>query len=347
MDAFLKQFLDNGTIFVKDEDHYIIGYGRREWLKEPKGTGPNWYFPDFFLKEEKPWFSHPEWEILSREELFKRLPYSVTSDPVIWQNNQEAIFDTAFHQLQQLFSEQKLTKAVPYLFQTSASAPTPPMLLKMIKCSLEYVSGAPLYLYGFWDTQEGILGATPEKLFSKHGLQLNTMACAGTRSADHSLDLDKDEKLQREHQLVIEGIVETLLPFGSSILVGETKWQSFHRLKHLMTPIEITLNEDVRLLALIKALHPTPAIGAYPKKEGNEWILSFDQIINRGRFGAPCACTFQNKALCLVAIRNVQWSDDQMKIGAGSGIIQESLLENEKREIAAKISSIKRMLGYE
>ncbi len=347
MDEFLTQFLDNGTIFAKDEEHYIIGYGKREWLKEPKSTGPHWYFPDFFLKNEKPWFSHSQWEILSKDELLKRLPHSIENYPVNWKIDQEDIFDTTFYRLQRLFADQKLAKAVPYLLEQSSTTPTHSLLLKMLKCSLEYISKTPLYLYGFWDSQEGILGATPEKLFYKHGFQLNTMACAGTRMLGQSFDQDKEEKLRREHQLVIEGIVETLLPFGSSILVGETSWKSFYQLQHLITPIEMTLNSDVKLLNLIKALHPTPAIGAYPKKEGDEWTRSFDQLISRGRFGAPCACTFQNKVLCLVAIRNVQWSKSEMKIIAGSGVIQESLLENEKREIFAKISAIKRMLGYE
>ncbi|KAF3363158.1 Salicylate biosynthesis isochorismate synthase [Chlamydiales bacterium STE3] len=348
MNDFLDQFLSSGTIFAKDDHHLFVGYGKRNWSAEPNNSVPNWYFPDFFLKNQNPWFTHPFWEIITTKELQGRLEKNSTKVSLEWVSSQEMIFDESFEKLKTSFAQKKLNKAVPYLFQRASQGPTKDLIARMLSKALEYTLNSHLYIYGFWNEKEGILGATPEKLFAKDGLALSTMACAGTLADGQQYGSEAEaKKLLKEHNLVIEGMKDDLGPLGHSLLVGETTWRSFHQLNHLMTPIEIVLHKNIPFLDIVRALHPTPAIGTYPKKEGSLWLKEFDALIPRHRFGAPCACAFQNRILCLVAIRNVQWTKEEMQIGAGSGIIEESILEKEKNEIAAKIAAVKGMLGYE
>jgi menaquinone-specific isochorismate synthase len=46
-----------------------------------------------------------------------------------------------------------------------------------------------------------------------------------------------------------------------------------------------------------------------------------------------------------VAIRNAQWFEGSIHIGAGCGIVPQSLLKNEWKEIQLKMQSIKNILG--
>lgn len=344
MDQFLNQFLTCGTIFAKDQNHLFLGYGKRQWSAEPSSTSPCWYFPDFFLKCKTPWFTHQFWEIVTKDDFQKRMPNKDLTHSLEWSNCQEEIFENSFKDLKVAFANKRLHKAVPYLFQTCQGAPHQDLKRQMLKASLLSTQDTLLQLYGFWDDTEGILGATPEVLFSVRDHQFKTMACAGTLFDEQKIEPDEQNKLLKEHQFVVEGISKAIAPLGNSLLVGDTKWQTFQQLKHLLTPIEMSLERSIKFTDLIKILHPTAAIGTYPKQEGETWLQGFDALIPRKRFGAPCACIFQEKILCLVAIRNVQWDTYKMEIGAGSGVIEESDLEREKKEIEMKINAIKKIL---
>jgi menaquinone-specific isochorismate synthase len=52
-----------------------------------------------------------------------------------------------------------------------------------------------------------------------------------------------------------------------------------------------------------------------------------------------------SETLCLVAIRNMQWDENGSRMGAGCGIVKESLPEREWQEVQQKLSSIQIMLG--
>lgn len=113
-------------------------------------------------------------------------------------------------------------------------------------------------------------------------------------------------------------------------------------MKHLMTPI--TLFGAVGFQQLTEALHPTPALGAYPKGAGKSWLMHYQTILPRGRFGAPVGYWLEDRGGAHVAIRNLQWSENRMRIGAGCGVVLESEEDKEWNELNLKIESIKRIL---
>ena len=64
----------------------------------------------------------------------------------------------------------------------------------------------------------------------------------------------------------------------------------------------------------------------------------------RGLFGAPFGYQAANgSSLCLVAIRNVQWSGSAVRIGSGAGILAESIFENELAELESKREQVKNL----
>jgi isochorismate synthase EntC len=47
----------------------------------------------------------------------------------------------------------------------------------------------------------------------------------------------------------------------------------------------------------------------------------------------------------LVAIRNIQWQDEKIRLGSGCGIVKSSQIEREWQELKLKRESVKRMLS--
>lgn len=339
----IDQFLDCGTIFSKGESHFLIGYGKRSWSE--KAVQPSWYFPDFFLEDEKPWFAHEHWALVSRAELSALLDTNFAVNTLSWESPYEKVYERMFCALQQHFVQKTLFKAVPYLVERAAAPINKTRLRQMLKVLLEHVEKRKLTLYGFWDEAEGILGATPELLFEQNDEnKLSAMACAATLQAGEKPTAERQLKLRKEHDIVIEDLVLSLAPFGK-VMVDKPAWEQYHTLQHLVTPINLQLKQKVPHEDLIRAIHPTAALGAYPKAQGMQWLKDYAVHIPRKRYGAPVGFIFKEMASFHVGIRNVQWDESGFSIAAGGGVIPESDFVEEKQEISAKLSAIKGSLA--
>ena len=70
--------------------------------------------------------------------------------------------------------------------------------------------------------------------------------------------------------------------------------------------------------------------------------------MKRRTYGAPFGVEREDgRALALVAIRNVQWHHDQVRIGAGAGLLPESRMEREFDELRVKRDQVKSLFGLE
>ena len=253
-----------------------------------------------------------------------------------WKGPSRGSFDKTILDLRKEFSNGSLQKAVPVVFETA----------NVVEgfhrnAFLNLLSWAgPFHLYGFWNEGEGVLGATPEILFEAEGRFLKTMALAGT-----TIDGKWTEKEKKEHQMVVEDIQSALSPYGEVETGGMGERDCFH-FRHLKTEMLLFSKVDLFFEELISSLHPTAAVGAYPRAEGWKWLLENDPKGERGRFGAPFAALRpgrKNKAV--VAIRNIQWKGNQVRLGAGCGVIAESDTEKEWQELCWKRNSVKKMMG--
>lgn len=344
----IDQFFQNGAIISTGPDQILIGYGPRIWSVGPESTNkPYFYSPDYFLTVKQPWFTHEHWKSLSLTDAVNELFSQKKPGKFQWDCAFEGIFRNAFENIKQRISKKELYKAVPYVLTSTPSKMTSEQLKHALMNVVAYAKGQPVHIYGFWDETSGILGATPEILFRLHHKQLATMACAGTHrpgQAGSPQDLLHNPKEMLEHKIVIDAITESLVPFGS-IEVGKTTVLQLPKLAHLMTPISAKLTHDTSFQALAEALHPTPALGAFPKKEGMQWLKDYQIKVPRKRYGAPFGVVTQDNALCLVSIRNAQWDEHGISIGAGCGIVADSQVDQEWQEILAKTEATKQLLG--
>ena len=305
------------------------------------------YFPDFFLKNTKPWFVHEHSRVMPIQELVDLLgAHTAPPKSIQWQVTGEDVFSNSFQQLAEKFRSGELLKAVPYIFETARGKVDKPWLRQMLRSVLVKARIFPIHPYGFWNDTEGMLGGTPETLFKidKEGkrLKFTTAACAGTSTKEQGELLLHDPKELHEHELVIKGMQESLQPFGT-ITREKSKVLSLSSLCHLVTPLSVDLKENAPFIKFVEALHPTPALGAFPRLQGHQWLQNYQIKLDRGRYGAPVGCSFPSKeeGRCYVAIRNLQWNEPEIRIGAGCGVVQQSRYEKEWKEIQLKTQSIK------
>lgn len=351
MNKNLEKWLDCGAIFSIGNGRILIGWGEKKRGKQSfAGQTPSFYFPDYFLTDLTPWFQHECYQEMSVESLISELAHfsDLAAPQVIWKPFRKVAFDEIFDELQREMKSGQLAKAVPFIAETTAASMQRGQLVRSLSKALLYAASHSVYLYGFWDDTEGMLGLSPEILFDyDEPRHLKTMACAGTCPVEeedsHFL---ADNKERYEHELVVQGIVSSLSPYGA-ISVGKMQLLKLSKLMHLVTPIEAKLHRPAQFEEMVEALHPTPAVGAFPKEQGRIWLEKYQQKIHRGRFGAPAGyCTAERKrAHCCVAIRNVQWDRQQMKVTAGCGIVAESKCNREWDEIQLKLKMIKEMLA--
>ncbi len=251
-------------------------------------------------------------------------------------------FQESFQVIQGKIHRGEIEKAVPVVFAQSPLIPTISQRARMIHQALE--AHPELYVFGYWDGSNGVLGATPEVLFQLQEKKLKTMALAGTHPRSEEAALLRDPKEQKEHQLVVKDIKERLEKLGW-VKIHETQIAEFGLLSHLRTLIEVEVS-DVTIPDLIKRLHPTAALGVFPRNYGITWMQNLPYQDQRGLFGAPLVFSLsRSESIALVAIRCLQWSENGSQIGTGCGLVESSNLQKEWQELALKRESVMKVLG--
>ena len=239
-----------------------------------------------------------------------------------------------------------IKKIVPVVFETGEFRTNgevwQPLILRL------QVLSRGMYAYGYSYQHHGMIGGTPEMLFQSDGRGYRTMALAGTRPADRADELLRDPKELREHRLVVDDIVRRLAPFGN-VEIGALDVFAMPRLAHLATQIRFEENGSERMsfAEMVRRLHPTAALGVSPRNEAGERGLRVaDRGVKRRTFGAPFGIERENRdALAVVSIRNVQWHRNEVRIGAGAGILPESRMEREFEELRQKRDQVKELFG--
>jgi len=330
--SFFESFLTAGLI-LQDRQRLFIASAPFEMDSKPHSSKTCFYFPDFFFKKDE-FITSSHITSLGRKELIDFLrPYQKKHSAPSW-------LDPAFDDFKQKFSDfqssQNLVKVVPVVFARSFFVPCLKKKAFLLKNILEKQVG---FVYGYWNSHQGLLGVNPEYLFEKKGKCIRTMALAGTGLISNSLLTD--EKEVTEHQIVVDDLSDQLRDF--QLEKSSVYEKNFAELKHLQTDIQF--QSDLSFLSLIRKLHPTSALGGSPKEQALQWLLKYNHRVDRRQFGAPFAIHFSNgDGFALTAIRNIQWDQTSTILGSGCGLTAQSRLEKEWRELQLKREWVIRQL---
>jgi menaquinone-specific isochorismate synthase len=266
-----------------------------------------------------------------------------------WATSPHRDFSQSFQELQELIAAGKVQKGVPWAYQTAPLATATHYWEKLL--SRAQMVGPSLVLYGAELESESVLGATPEWLFriEAGGRVLHTMALAGTRWPGQERNHVQEKKDAREHELVVNDIQQRLSVFGE-VTAGKCEWFKAGSVEHLRTPIELKAHSVLDATELLKILHPTPAVGVFPRTpEGQEWLYSLPGHETRADYAAPWVVRNRRdgRVWALVALRQMRLRADHIFIPAGCGVIADSLDEVEWNEIQQKIQSVKKGWGLQ
>lgn len=300
------------------------------------------YAPDFLLTDAHPWLHPTTWHETTREALRETL--GPAAPPVVtWQEPDAAAYTQTFTTVMERIRRGPLAKAVPVILERGTWHGSPDVVAGLLGRVL--AAPGPSLAYAVWTASAGMVGASPEILFVRPvPSQIETVAMAGTLPEDRATALPDDPKESREHAAVVDDIVAALAPIGQ-VAVGSRTVVHLPTMAHLKTDITAALTDPVDFATLVRALHPTAALGVAPRSAGQDLLPTLGPA-GRGRFGAPFGIEWPDgRAQVVVAIRNVQWADRQMTLGAGAGLIAESRLESEWNELQLKRAAVKSLLG--
>jgi menaquinone-specific isochorismate synthase len=193
------------------------------------------------------------------------------------------------------------------------------------------------------------LGATPEILFKREGSFLTTEAIAGTRRRRPTQEEDtkieeellSSEKDRREFEIVKQSLQATLSPLSKS-----AEWEEKDRviktaqLLHLYNRLRIELKTDLSDAELITLLHPTPALGGYPKETALPLLQQLEPF-DRGWYGAPIGMVSSQSSAFYAAIRSALIKEREIHLFAGLGLVEGSCPKKEWEELNAKMAWFK------
>lgn len=207
------------------------------------------------------------------------------------------------------------------------------------------------------EPEEGVafVGASPERLYRRERSAIRSEAVAGTRPRGDS-DADDDDlrddllasgKDRAEHGYVRVGIEENLRPLCDALKVeeGASEMKGASR-RHLVSKVRGTLGEGATDADVLQALHPTPAVGGYPRGKAVEEIREMEPF-DRGWYAGPVGWISSDGAEFAVGIRSGLVRGKKLALFSGAGIVAGSTPEGEWAEIEQKISDFVAVLGLD
>ena len=181
------------------------------------------------------------------------------------------------------------------------------------------------------------MGATPERFANLEDNRLHTIALAGTSSVHKGQKATWTPKEIEEQQLVTDAIetsIKTMFP-AVQLKVSAVKSIQAGALWHLKTDVQAESTE-LSISKVIKALHPTPAVGGVPKDESTAFILKNEGYDRKFYTGFLGLFEGDSNADLFVNLRCAEITSNGYNVFVGAGITSKSDPMNEWKETQRK-----------
>lgn len=244
------------------------------------------------------------------------------------------------------FSKVVLARATDLIF---ASAPNAGALM----AASRRVNFSCYHFYMAFDAERTFLGSSPERLWRRRGLQLETEALAGT-VAGHDDDataqrlgnwLMADDKNQRENGLVVDDICQRLQGMTQTLDVLPAEIVRLRKVQHLRRRIQAELDapDDTRCLL---QLQPTAAVAGLPRAAALDFIEREEPFTRQWYAGSAGILSRRQSEFC-VTLRSAMVEGNTLRLYAGAGIVEGSDPEQEWQEIENKAAGLRSLLFSE
>lgn len=224
------------------------------------------------------------------------------------------------------------------------------------------LEGSPLTFYrdmrqrqrvayaGIVDTGEvTVLSASPELFIEKHGRVVSTRPMKGTAPRAGTPEADEDQRRvlssdvkQRAENLMIVDLMRNdlgrIAEVGSVSVTDLFTVETFRTLHQMTSGVRATLQEDVGLADLVRAIFPPGSVIGAPKIRAMELIRDYETEPRGVYCGAIGHISPTGSALFNVAIRTpVIFRGGQGEMGIGSGVVYDSVGAKEYAECLLKM----------
>lgn len=207
------------------------------------------------------------------------------------------------------------------------------------------------FCYCWYHPKIGLwMGATPERLLKVNNNKFHTMALAGTKAGEDAQNTVWNAKEIVEQQIVTDFILENLKETATNVSFSEPYTLVAGKLLHILTDIRGVLKPKSNLSAIVKVLHPTPAVCGLPKAVAKDFILKnegYNRAYYTGFLGELNFDSFNKKSIksdLYVNLRCMQLKNNQAHIYIGCGITKQSTPQKEWEESVNKSMTMKRVL---
>ena len=192
-------------------------------------------------------------------------------------------------------------------------------------------------------------GASPELLIRRSGDRAFAQPMAGSVARGAS-DVE-DERLARqledsakdavEHRIVSDFVVDALSPFARSVSARKPEVVRFTNIQHLATSVNAELAQpSANALELAAALHPTPAVGGWPRDAADALIDELEGMERGWYAGAVGWIDSHGDGEFAVALRcGLLWEDGAL-LYAGVGVMPDSDPASELEETELKFKAL-------
>ena len=192
-----------------------------------------------------------------------------------------------------------------------------------------------------------VVGSSPEILVRLENNKLTLRPIAGTRKRGKDFEEDKqneedllnDPKELAEHLMLIDlgrNDVGRVSEIGSVKVTDKMVIEKYSHVMHIVSNVEGTLSKDLDYLDALKASLPAGTLSGAPKIRAMEIINELEPS-SRGIYGGAIGYISWNGNIdTAIAIRTAVIKDNKIHVGAGAGIVADSVPENEWLECIQK-----------
>lgn len=199
------------------------------------------------------------------------------------------------------------------------------------------------FCYLFYSPPSGLwLGATPEVFLDYKNHQLSSFAVAGTQPKIDDKEPIWGQKELKEQSLVTDYISNIFKKYGTQVYISPTSTTQAGTLWHLKSKLDIPNFDSSNISALIKDLHPTPAVLGIPRILAYDYILKIEGYLRKYYTGflGPMNLESENTLSLWVNLRCCEWFANQVILYVGGGITKDSIPVEEWRETQLKSNTI-------
>ena len=192
-------------------------------------------------------------------------------------------------------------------------------------------------------------GASPELLVRRSGGRAfsqpmaGSVARGGSDAEDERLasELSASTKDVLEHRAVSRFVVEALRPYATSVTAHEPEVVRFTNIQHLATNVYAELADPpADLLTLASSLHPTPAVGGWPRDAADRLIDELEGLERGWYAGAVGWIDARGDGELAIALRCGLLWEDGARLYAGVGVMPDSDPARELEETELKFKAL-------